>query len=95
MARPNSFAPCAVSAMAAYQAWNELPRCVVASAVRGVRLRGADDDNEKATEVVPLRGRRGEGRGADLGNCQSVAGLCRLDKSFRGPLPHWIAKWRS
>jgi hypothetical protein len=82
--------------MAAHQAWNELPpvcrgsnrelaRAAGASAVRGVRLRGADDENEKATEVVPLRGRRGEGRGADLGNCQSVAGLCRLDKSFRGP----------
>jgi hypothetical protein len=34
----------------------ELARAAGASAVRGVRLRGADDENEKATEVVPRVG---------------------------------------
>ena len=56
-----------------------------------MRLRGADDEKEKpggrsAAGVGGARARRG------LGNCQSVAGLCRLDKSSRGPATHWIAK---
>jgi hypothetical protein len=62
----------------------ELARAAGASAVRGVRLRGADDENETARRSFRC-GVGGARRGADLGNCQSVAGLCRLDKRFRGP----------
>jgi hypothetical protein len=91
--------------MASYQAWNELPpvcrgsdrelaRAAEASAVRGVRLRGADDENEKARRSFRCGVAGAKGAARTSGTAR-VSRDCASRQKLSWTLPHWIAKWRS